>query len=81
MVTTGGSSFPPKPCRRCGRGDANWIVSALGCAHCFDPFATAAELATLQRVAVTAEDVVSGRRSLQMLEQVLQEWKGSGSRK
>lgn len=69
------SSYPPSSCRKCGRADANWIVSKLGCAHCFDPFATAAQLKALEKLAETAEDVVTGRRSIQALSTALEEWK------
>jgi hypothetical protein len=69
------SSYPPSSCRKCERTDANWIVSALGCAHCFDPFATASRLKVLTRLAETADDLVAGRRSIDALEKAVEEWR------
>jgi hypothetical protein len=63
----------------CGRGDANWIVAALGCSHCFDPFATAAQLALLEAVARVADDVIHGQQALERLEKVVAEWKEQGA--
>jgi hypothetical protein len=73
------SSYPPKPCKHCGRGDGNWIVAALGCNHCFDPFATAAQLALLQRVAEIADEVVHSRQSIEQLGKIVEEWKENGA--
>ena len=69
------ASYPPKPCRICGRGDANWIVAALGCSHCFDPFAAAAQLALLETLAQVADDVVHGRQTIEQLQKIVGEWK------
>jgi hypothetical protein len=68
------SSYPPQPCKRCGKIDANWIVSSLGCAHCFDPFTTAAQLAALQKIAALADDLAHGRGSMQALERAIADW-------
>lgn len=73
------ASYPPKPCRQCGRGDANWIVSILGCGHCFDPFATASHIALLERVAEAAEGLVNERESLEGLGKVVKEWRENGA--
>jgi hypothetical protein len=70
------SSYPPSSCRKCARADANWIVSALGCAHCFDPFATASQLRALKGIAEVADDVVHGRRSMDALQKALTDWRG-----
>ena len=73
------TSYPPKPCRVCGRGDGNWIVAALGCSHCFDPFATAAQLALLYTVAEVADALVHGQKTVEQLEKVVAEWKDQGA--
>ncbi len=73
------ASYPPKPCRQCGRGDANWIVSILGCAHCFDPFATASHIALLERVAEAADDLVHARQPIEALEKIVEEWRETGA--
>jgi hypothetical protein len=72
----GPASYPPTSCRKCGRTDANWIVSRLGCGHCFDPFATAAQLKALERVAEVAADVAAGRRSVEELRSAVDDWRG-----
>jgi len=72
-------SYPPKPCRVCGRNDGNWIVAALGCSHCFDPFATAMQLALLEAVAEVADDVLHGQQRIEQLEKVVAEWKAQGA--
>jgi hypothetical protein len=69
------SSYPPSSCRKCGRTDANWIVSKLGCGHCFDPFATAAQIRALERIAEIAEGVVSGSVSIESLGKAVVDWK------
>jgi hypothetical protein len=74
-----GSSYPPSPCRRCGTSDANWIVSALGCAHCFDPFAAAAEIALLRKVAESADELVGGRGSIEDLQKDVDQWKAKAA--
>jgi hypothetical protein len=63
----------------CGRPDGNWIVAALGCSHCFDPFATASQLALLEKVADAADDVVHARQSLEQLGKIVDEWKENGA--
>lgn len=70
-------SYPPKPCRQCGRADGNWIVQALGCHHCFDPFATANHIAMLEKVALAAEDVVHWRKTVEDLKKVVADWKAN----
>ena len=69
------SSYPPGSCKNCGRTDASWIVSKLGCGHCFDPFATAARLNALERIAEVAADAAAGHVSLEALRKAVDDWK------